>query len=342
MYTLRHMTRTFKLVALSNVLGVFLGVLLGFSYWKHPDTIAKQVTQVRGGGSKYTNPLLECDLAQGSIDSPKTNFSEKLKEQIDSLVEEHKLSSMGVYFRDLNNGPGFGINANEGYFPASLLKLPVSMAFYKIEETNPSILDQKILFSAKFFPPEIGDKQYIPPESEIEVGKEYSIRELIWRSLVHSDNQAVTLLYEKLNATKPQTLRGLYRLLGVDESVLNGPNATLSVQQYSSFLRILFNASYLSIPHSEEILSILAASDFKDGLVAKLPENIVVAHKFGESGYQDGDRQLHDCGIIYYPKHPYLLCVMSRGEKLGDLKSSIAKISRFVFDQIDEQYSQEK
>lgn len=53
--------------------------------------------------------------------------------------------TIGVYVRNLNNGPWFGINENEKYSPASLMKVPILMTFLKWIELDPSILMKKIL-----------------------------------------------------------------------------------------------------------------------------------------------------------------------------------------------------
>ena len=126
--------------------------------------------------------------------------------------------------------------------------------------------------------------------------------------------------------------------MGVDPKIIEDTNATISVKQYSIFFRILFNSSFLSRTNSEYALSLLSKTEFGAGLRSGVPENILIAHKFGERTTQDGLNQLHDCGIVYYPDHPYLLCVMSRGENLHNLIDSIKKTSEFVYKTIQEQY----
>jgi hypothetical protein len=51
--------------------------------------------------------------------------------------------------------------------------------------------------------------------------------------------------------------------------------------------------------------------------------------------------QLHDCGIVYYPKRPYILCVMTRGEKMDVLPKVIKEISTEVYRNVDEQVRSE-
>src|SRR5205085_892290 len=56
----------------------------------------------------------------------------------------------------------------------------------------------------------------------------------------------------------------------------------ISLKDYSSVFRILYNASYLNHDSSENALSLLSQSTFKNALVAGVPAETVVAHKFGE------------------------------------------------------------
>ena len=81
----------------------------------------------------------------------------------------------------------------------------------------------------------------------------------------------------------------------------------------------------------------LAQSDFNDGLRRGVPSSIAVAHKFGERFLESGERHLHDCGIIYHPTNPYLLCVMTRGTDFDALSALIGDISKEVFTAIDQE-----
>jgi hypothetical protein len=66
---------------------------------------------------------------------------------------------------------------------------------------------------------------------------------------------------------------------------------------------------------SEKALSILSEVKFDKGLVAGTLNNITIAHKYGYAVLQENPRivELSDCGIVYYPEKPYLLCVMAEG-----------------------------
>ena len=111
----------------------------------------------------------------------------------------------------------------------------------------------------------------------------------------------------------------------------------MSVQTYESFFRILYNASYITREAYQWALDVLSKSEFKTGLVAGVPPEIKVSHKFGEKAESEDAVQLHDCGIVYYPRHPYLLCVMSKGPNFELLDDVIANISQLTFAEVDHQ-----
>jgi beta-lactamase class A len=83
---------------------------------------------------------------------------------------------------------------------------------------------------------------------------------------------------------------------------------------------------------------LLSQTRFADGLVGGVPTGIPVAHKFGERTFQQGGvvqhKELHDCGLVYHPKGPFGLCVMTRGIDFADLAQTIRKITRMVYDEV--------
>ena len=319
--------------------GVFLlglmtgGIVSSWEEWfSKEDTIehSKQVRQV--GEYRYTNPLLECEVAEGTIDAKKQNSQDDLAEQLDRIKSERRLTEVAVYFRDLNNGPAFGIDETGEFFPASLLKVPVMMAYLRWSEQEPGLLERGVVYEqARDF----GVTLTIQPREELEPGLKYSVDELIRRMIVYSDNQSLALLTDRLPRER---IHELFDLLGIGEDVLVDAQGKLTVKEYAGFFRILFNSSYLSRENSEKALLLLSSTDFNDALPAGIPAGTPVAHKFGEAGTGESERQLHDCGIVYFPDHPYLACIMTRGKDLDGMKQAIRDVSGFIYQKIDEQY----
>ncbi len=164
----------------------------------------------------------------------------------------------------------------------------------------------------------------------------YTIDELIYRSIVYSDNVASQVLYEYLGQAFPNGLLSqTYRDLGILEMKSDITLAAVNTKGYGSIFRMLYNASFLDTEMSEKLLSLLVQSDFQDGIRQGVPGDIAVADKFGERYLDNGEKQLHSCGIIYYPGNPYQLCVMTEGTDFEELKIIIGDISKAVYQEVD-------
>ena len=180
--------------------------------------------------------------------------------------------------------------------------------------------------------------QNIKPSLTTVNNTEYTIEKLIEEMIIYSDNNAYDTLAK--NLTGDEIIK-VYQDLDVDISkAFQNPNGNIiTIKNYASFFRILFNASYLNQEMSEKALKLLTQVEYKNALVAGVPNNISIAHKFGERKYTDSNEtQFHDCGIIYLPKKPYLLCVMTKTNKgLNQVTNIIKEISQTVYKDISGQ-----
>lgn len=259
-------------------------------------------------------------------------FSTLLRQQIDEWKKGGHVSSVAVYFRDLEGGPWFGINEDDLFYPASLLKTPIMMAVLKQTESDPAVLDEILSYDEPM--PESQDNA--EPGERVEPNTPYSLREVIRRMMAYSDNRSQQLLLQWLNERGDGNLD----LLGatLDDIGLLPPNgdlkSPLTVKSYSSLFRLLYNAQYLNRDMSQFALGVLSQSNFKTGLAAGLPQGVVVAHKFGIWNGEDNEKLLHDCGIVYHPATPYLICVMTRSNDLTLNAEIIGQISGWIYDEV--------
>lgn len=314
-----------------------LGVGLGFVLRLDPVT-DKSLESIpfRASDPSFNliNPLLGYDSAEA------INFGElvDLKNNINNLIQQetdgHSAEKISVYFRDLDRARWIGINQDEPFSPASLLKVPLMMAYYKLSETNPGVLNKQIVFDGKN---NIDKEETIQPAQRLQIGQTYTVDELIKEMITYSDNNAMQLL---LNNIDPAALNQVFVDLDVLLPTSGAAQDFISAKTYALFFRVLYGATYLSHYNSQKALDILNKSAFKDGLAAGVPNGLAVAHKFGEYGLKDpvtgvvSSREFHDCGIVYYLKSPYFLCVMTKGNDLGKLEQSVRDISKAVFDYV--------
>ncbi len=338
METEKSALRGIKLAAVI-CLAAFTGFATGFLAADDKENPGKEMSadlsdflETRMTGYDYINPLLECDIGEEMISSEIRIFKNALEDFIGNENGKYSITKTAVYFRDLNNGPWFGINEKEEFSPASLLKVPLLMYVMKKAEENQEVLGKKITIPAT---PDYSD-QYIKPSKTVAKGEVYTVEDLLTRMIVYSDNYVQNLIFESVGEDDAGRM---YSDIGLDLPNFEKGENYMSVKFYASFFRMLYNASYLTKDDSEKALRLLADIDFRGGITGGVPNGIKVAHKFGERTITStGEKQLHDCGIIYFPKHPYLLCIMNRGATYEDMASFMGKISSFVYENISKQY----
>ncbi|MES2619893.1 MAG: serine hydrolase [Bacteroidota bacterium] len=318
------------LLVITGGVGYFLGKNSSAIQVPSVNTTVEEVIthETRAGGYEFINPLVECDCFKPSKQVSTVLLEENLNNYISAAISGGKASHVSVYFRDLNNGPWIGINEKENFTPASLLKVPVMIAVLKKAEQDPLFLKKRLAIAptaADDFQQNINDTGMVKP------GKSYEVEDLVVRMIQHSDNRAATNLWD---AVGERFMDRVFEDVQVKVTGIKTAKDYVSVKDYSTFFRLLYNASYLNREMSDKALRILTKSTFNTGLVAGLPKDMVIAHKFGERGIgKDGLEivQLHDCGIIYAPQMPYLVCVMTRGRNFNDLNKVIADISAMVY-----------
>ena len=63
-----------------------------------------------------------------------------------------------------------------------------------------------------------------------------------------------------------------------------------------------------------------------------MPKGISVSHKVGFDA-TSGDS--HDCGIVFLPNRPYMLCIMSRNTTKDESERVMSAVSRQVYEFMD-------
>jgi beta-lactamase class A len=121
--------------------------------------------------------------------------------------------------------------------------------------------------------------------------------------------------------------------LGLSKDLVNS-DAAISAHDYSLFWLALYNGSYLNFDNSDYALSLLSECDFTEGLVKGIPQNIKVAHKFGEKG-DAMNHAFHETGIVYINNNPYLITVMTQGKDQTKLPNVLKEISAVVYQNMD-------
>lgn len=296
----------------------------GFNVLAH-DQDSFGIIEIRQPGYRLINPLLDCASTTAPGLRTMAILEEQIRQYIASAESSGAASYVSVYYRDLSNGPWLGIDEEALYAPASLLKLPIFIAALKYAETHPDYLHREIIYQA----PQDKIKEVIITGQFLQPGASYTVRQLLERMIIYSDNEAKNIISQTL---PQQLIADIFFDLGIDLYKPTDPDNFMTVKEYAGFFRVLYNASYLNRDLSEYALRTLSQTAYQDGIVAGLPNDIPVAHKFGERTVpQDQSRQLHDCGIVYLNHRPYLLCIMTRGKDYQQLAGVISGISGIIY-----------
>ena len=316
-----------------------IGMLIagtGIGWVVHATTATQSpATVIRAPEGKYRfiSPLIGFNPGEKNEFREYAKLERVLKTYVERLIRDKKIYSASVYFRDVESGHWTGVNEQELYSPASLYKVGLMMAVLKKSEDNPQLLEERVIFTGSKSPE-------APDHAPLEKDRTYSIRELLERLIILSDNDAKDVLRDHIGNI---AVSEVFNDLRIREPALTETGDTMSARTYSRFFRVLYNATYLSPASSEYALELLARVPFKSGIVNGLPEDarkLPVAHKYGYRVFEDPTdtvtEEMHDCGIVYIPERPYFLCIMTKGWKQTDLLDSIQLLSNVLHTEVTE------
>lgn len=283
---------------------------------------SKTIEQVRLQDYQLIKPLLMTEVLSES--SNLMALKNMLNVEIVQLKNSGTINDASVYVRRLNDGEWISVNSEAEYSPGSVIKIAAMITYLKMSEKNPKLLTKEFYFG--------GRRKGVPVQTFTDdpmvPGKTYLARELLTRMIVHSDNDATLNINESLDLNM---FRKLFTDLEIPEPDVHDPAFKMDVTDLSKFMRILYNATYLNKENSEYALSLLAQSSFDKGIVSGLPDDVKVAHKFGETGTAK-EAQLHETAIVYVGDSPYLITIMTKGNNVQRLPEALSGISKITYD----------
>lgn len=281
---------------------------------------------------KFINPIVVFTIGNKEDFPAYKPLENTVTAYIRKAIASGNADSVSVYFRNLSSEAWTGINEDDKYAPASMLKVAVLIAYLKLSESDPSILSRRVYYTHATDP-----GQTFKPIKTLDTG--WHTNEEVLNSMIdESDNTSVQTLIDN----QKEAVLKVYADLNLPTPKSPTDIDFMSARLYSRLFRVLYNGTYLSKELSEKALAILSKTDFNEGLIAGVPTTTPISHKFGERtifNTDDGtviEKQLHDCGIIYQKGAPYFLCVMTRGKDFTALKSIISDISLLTYTSVAE------
>ena len=254
------------------------------------------------------------------------------KKEIEKIISQVE-GKVCVNFYDLNKNNGFSINGDKKVLSASMIKLLIlAELMKKISEDKFSLSDT--IMMANFMKTE-GDGVL----KELNTGHHFTLKELATLMIIVSDNQATNILIDFLGM---ENINLLGKELGLRETFLerrmmdsearkNGYDNYTSADDISLLLKLIYQEKLINKEASQLMLEILLKQQQGERLQRYLPTDIKIAHKCG-----DLDNLENDGGIIWLEEKVYILVVLTSRMSNLQCKQTIGKISKFVYDKMEE------
>jgi beta-lactamase class A len=169
------------------------------------------------------------------------------------------------------------------------------------------------------------------------IGKTMRVADLARHMIATSSNLATNLLLDLVGLDTVQRSLDELGIDGIDirrgvedeRAFEHGISNRVTANGLASLLRLIAEERAFTPALSREMLDILHAQEFKNGIPARLPRAVRVAHKTGEIS-----TIAHDAGVVYPPdRKPYVLAILSEWSPEGSGRSAtIAEVSHAVYE----------
>jgi beta-lactamase class A len=186
------------------------------------------------------------------------SLEETLRARLQTARASHDVTRAALHFRDLHTGEGFGIDDDQRFAPASLLKLALAFVFFAQEDEDPGQLEKALLYA----PEQVHDftipKQVERSNAGLRVGSSYAVSVLLRATLAQSDNLAYYVLLQHLTDEPGGRGRERFRRTLREIGIVDPPSfaeEVASPRDYVALFRQLYNASYLDPKASDTLLS---------------------------------------------------------------------------------------
>lgn len=296
----------------------FLIVVIVYLLWQNNGQVKKDAAVSPSSFQKNTQqyPLLSARILQEYHNDILINFV-PLRKKLHEVTRLYG-NSFAFYFEYLPTGTSIGMNQNGDFALASLIKLPIIMAYYRMRDRMGLTDDPEVIIVEDDLDKDFGTLW------KRGVGAKIRLSEAVRLAIVDSDNTAARIVARQV---PDEDFEAVYDGLDIDLQMKDLGGAVIQAKQYSSIIKALYFSSVLPKEDSQTILDLMTKTKFMEKIPSALPKDIPVAHKVGILG----TALYSDCGIVYVPQRPYLLCVVSATDE-KEATMRIRTVSKMIYD----------
>ena len=263
--------------------------------------------------------------------------------EITGRILASQAETVALALSECGSEHGLAINPDVSFHPASLVKVCLMLEVFHQVHQGLCSLDDLLPVKNEFH--SLADRSPFSlaagDDSETDlythIGQKLPVRDLVTRMITRSSNLAANILIEKFTPDRVTDFMhklgadGIFVRRGVEDykAFVRGLNNAATAQSFLHILKKLALRQVISPTASQSMLDILKQQYFHEGIPARLPAGIPIAHKTGWNG-----KLYHDAAIIYPPdSEPYALVIMTSG--LADDKEApalVASLSKLLYD----------
>jgi beta-lactamase class A len=124
-------------------------------------------------------------------DSAYDSFNLNLSKELNAYINKSG-GCISLHYRDLSSGEEFKINSASAKRAASTIKLPLALYVMELASDKKINLNEKLIYKSHHY---YGGSGVIQHQK---VGTKHTIRDLVKKAMVHSDNIAFVMLRERV------------------------------------------------------------------------------------------------------------------------------------------------
>ncbi len=248
-----------------------------------------------------------------------------LKDRLSTVRKSYPSLNTGVVFLDLQTGDYVDFNGDKVYATASIIKLPILIAFFQAVDAGTIRLDETWTMTRDVIVGESGEFQDLPVNSRIPA------QSVIDKMITISDNTATNMVIKRLGGIAAVNQR--FQQMGLSNTRLRdwlpdveGSNTT-TPKDLVQLLVMLDRQSLLSPSSQANALDILRRVKNRKLLAAGIGPGATIAHKTGYIG-----SLLGDAGIIEMPNGKrYIAAVIVANDREDSAWDFIPQVSSMAY-----------
>lgn len=258
-----------------------------------------------------------------------TNKLTPLENKLRNLMKSYPMIKPGIFVWEYDSGNYIGINENEVYPAASIIKIPVLIRMFKSIEANQFTIYDEMYLTDYYRSSGSGDLQYK------QSGLKLTIDELAHDMITTSDNTATNMLMSKMGSM--EDVNAGLRDWGLNKTRVNnwlpdldGTNTTTAMEM-AKLLYNLDNPGFLNITSREAIIDYMSHVKNNRLIQAGIDPKALFVHKTGDIG-----TMLGDAGIVYAPNGKRYIVVILANRPFNHPagKEFIQQASKIIYDDI--------